>query len=145
MASSTNKPEKSFWIISTLALVWNLMGVNMYLQQAYNTESFRSMYTDEQFELIQATPSWMVSAYAFAVFGGMIGCILLLFRKRLAKIFFIISLLGIIVQQVVYNIFIINVMELYGPGAIIMPLMVVTIGVFLIWYTKRSIAKGWLA
>ena len=145
MSSSTNKPEKRFWIISTVALIWNLMGVNLYLQQAYHTESFRAMLTDEQFELIQTTPSWVIAAYAFAVFGGMIGCILLLFRKRLAKIFFIISLLGIIIQHVVYNIFIVNVMELFGPGSIIMPMMVIAIGGFLVWYTNKSITKKWLA
>lgn len=143
MSNSKNKPDTSFWIISSIALIWNLMGVNQYLQQAYNTESFRAMYTEEQFALIQAAPSWVIAAFAFAVFGGTAGCIFLLLRKRLARIFFIISLLGIVVQMI-YDMFIVKAMEVYGPGAIIMPIMVIAIGFFLLWYSKKSIAKGWL-
>ena len=143
MSTSKNKPNISFWIISTLALIWNLVGANQYLQQAYNTDSFRGMYTEEEFALIQATPSWAIAAFAFAVFGGTAGCVFLLLRKRLAKIFFIISLIGITVQMI-YNMFIVNAMEIYGPGAIIMPIMVIAIGFFLLWYSKKTIAKGWL-
>ena len=123
MTNSKNKPGISFWIISTIALIWNLMGVNQYLQQAYNTESFREMYTAEQFQVIQATPSWAILAFAFAVFGGAVGCIFLLFRKKVAKTFFIISLIGIIIQMI-YNVFIVKAMQVYGPGAIIMPITI---------------------
>lgn len=48
------KPSISFWVISVVALLWNLMGVSQYIQQAYNTESFRAMYTSEQLLLMDA-------------------------------------------------------------------------------------------
>ena len=144
MTNSKNKPGISFWIISTMALIWNLMGVNQYLQQAYNTESFREMYTDEQFQVIQATPSWAISAFAFAVFGGAVGCIFLLFRKKVAKTFFIISLIGIIIQMI-YNVFIVKAMQVYGPGAILMPITIIGVGFFLIWYSKKATANDWLS
>jgi len=144
MTNSMNKPGISFWIISTIALIWNLMGANQYLQQAYNTESFREMYTEEQFQIIQSTPSWAIAAFAFAVFGGVAGCVFLLFRKRLAKTFFIISLIGIIVQMI-YNVFIVKALQVYGPGAIIMPIMIIGAGMFLYWYSKYAIAKDWIS
>ena len=46
--NSTQKPPIWFWIVAIIGLIWNGMGVNHYLQQAYNTESFRNMYTQEQ-------------------------------------------------------------------------------------------------
>ena len=143
MSNASNKPIISFWIISIIALIWNLMGVNQYLQQAYNTESFRAMYTDEQFEIIQATPSWAIAAFAIAVFGGTFGCILLLMRKRIAKFFFMASLFGI-VAQMIYNLFIVKALEVYGPGSIVMPIMVIAVGFFLVWYSKRAVINGWL-
>lgn len=143
MSNASNKPNISFWIISVIALIWNLMGVNQYLQQAYNTESFRAMYTDEQFEIIQATPSWAIAAFAIAVFGGTFGCILLLMKKRMAKFFFLASLFGIVVQMI-YNLFIVKALEVYGPGSIVMPIMVIAVGFFLVWYSKKAIANGWL-
>ncbi len=43
MTNSTNKPTVLFWIIGVVALIWNAMGVNAYIQQAYNTESYQAM------------------------------------------------------------------------------------------------------
>jgi len=44
----------------------------------------------------------------------------------------------------VYNLFLSGAMDVYGPGGMIMPIMVVVIGFFLVWYSHKAIAKGWL-
>ena len=85
------KPTVSFWIISVIALVWNLMGVSQYIQQAYNTDSFRAMYTAEQLEMMDATPAWSTAAFAIAVFAATFGCVSLLLRKKWAYMLFLIS------------------------------------------------------
>ena len=142
---STNKPPIWFWIVSAIALLWNSAGVYMYLQQAYNTEAHQAMYnTPELLEMVNNTPSWAIAAFAFAVFGGALGCIALLLRKKWAKPIFMLSLIGIIVQMI-YNVFISGAMEVYGPGAIAMPIMTLLIGIFLVWFSKNGIAKGWLS
>lgn len=38
MTDKINKPTSAFWIISAVALLWNIMGVIAYLGQAYMTE-----------------------------------------------------------------------------------------------------------
>ncbi len=81
---TTTKPPVWFWIISILALIWNSMGVNQYLQQAYNTEAFKSMVSTEELEMISQLPTWYTAVFAIAVFAGALGCILLLLRKKLA-------------------------------------------------------------
>jgi hypothetical protein len=141
---SKTKPPVWFWIISVIALLWNAMGVNAYIQQAYKTDSFKAMYTEEQLDMIANTPAWATAAFAVAVFGGILGSLGLLLRKKWAKSLFILSLLGIIVQMT-YNLFISKAMEVYGPGAVIMPILVLFVGVFLLWYSKKAIAKKWLA
>lgn len=141
---SKTKPPVWFWIISVIALLWNAMGVNAYIQQAYKTDSFKAMYTEEQLDMIANTPVWATAAFAVAVFGGILGSLGLLFRKKWAKSLFLLSLLGIIVQMT-YNLFISKAMEVYGPGAVIMPILVLVVGVFLLWYSKKAIAKKWLA
>lgn len=138
------KPSTSFWIISILALLWNAMGVNAYLQQAFMTDSFKAMYNEEQLKMIAEAPAWATGAFAIAVFGGFLGCVLLLLRKKLAKTVFIVSLIGIVVQMF-YNFFIIDSMAIYGPGALVMPIMVILFAVFLIWYSKYCIQKNWIA
>ena len=141
---TTSKPPVWFWIVSVIALLWNGSGAYMYLQQAYKTEAFKAMYTPEQLEMVNNAPAWATAAFAVAVFGGVLGCIGLLLRKKWAKSVFILSLIGILVHQVIYNIFMSGAIEIFGPSAVAMPLMTFVIGVLLILFTKSSTAKQWL-
>lgn len=141
--TTTTKPKAAYWIIAIIALIWNSLGVNAYLQQQYNTEAFRSQYSQEQLELVYAMPAWATAAFAFAVFGGLFGSIALLLTKKVANLLFAFSLLGIIVQMI-YNFLVINSIEVYGPGATIMPIMIIIIGIFLFTYSRKATTKGWL-
>tara|TARA_R110002126_G_C10438920_1_gene498771 strand:- start:563 stop:994 length:432 start_codon:yes stop_codon:yes gene_type:complete len=142
--STTTKPSTSFWVISAIGLLWNLLGANQYVQQAYKTDAFKSLYTQEQLEIIANMPAWATAAFAVGVFGGVLGCILLLLRKKQAKLLFQISLLGIIVQMI-YNFFIANITEVYGPLAIIMPIMILIIALFLLSYARQAAKKDLLS
>ncbi len=144
MNSTTNKPTTAFWVIGVLALVWNLMGVMAYLAQAYMTEEVLSALPVAEQALYKDIPAWATAAFAIAVFGGSLGCILLLMKKKLAKTVFSISLLGILVQMY-YNLFQSNAMEVYGPGGMVMPILVLVIGAFLIWYSQDLTKRGILS
>ena len=98
--SESKKPNVGFWVISSIALIWNLMGVDGYLNQTYKTERFKSMYSEEQLEIIFNSPSWVTAAFAMAVFSSVLAVILLLLRKKVAKLFFVIGLLAVLVQTV---------------------------------------------
>ena len=144
MTKSNNKPSTSFWIIVIAALIWNLRGVFAYLQQAYMTAEDLAALPPEQQALYENVPAWVTGAFALAVFGGALGCILLLLRKKLATFVLIISFIGILAQMT-YNFFISKAMEVYGPGEMIMPAMVIIVGAFLIWYSKKMQAEGILS
>jgi len=144
MSKSTNNPGIDFWIIGIVALIWNLMGVFAYLQQAYMTEEDLMALPVAEQALHENVPAWVTGAFAIAVFGGALGCILLLMRKKMASMVFLISLVGIIVQMS-YNIFMSKAVDVYGPGDMIMPAMVILIGIFLFWYAKKNTATGILS
>lgn len=138
------KPPFWFWIIAVVGLLWNGLGVNQYLHQAYKTDALKEMYPDPKiYDMILNTPSWVMAAFATAVFFGLLGCLLLLLRKKWAYPMFIISLLGI-VAQMIYNIFMSGAMEVYGPGAVLMPLTIFLFGLLLLWFTKKSIKQQWV-
>ncbi|WP_158837847.1 hypothetical protein [Polaribacter sp. L3A8] len=105
MSKNPNKPSIAFWIIAIIGFLWNAMGVDGYLNQAYQTERFKSMYSKEQLDIIFNVPSWVMAAFAIAVFSSVIACILLFFKKKLAKTFFLIGLIAVIIQTT-YNLFI---------------------------------------
>jgi len=143
MTTST-QPPKSFWVIAVLALIWNIMGVLTYLGQAFMTEEALNILPEAERALYNDIPAWATAAFAIAVFGGAIGCILLLLKKAMATNVFILSLLGVIVQMI-YNLFISNAMDVYGPGSVIMPIMIIIISLFLVRYSKTSTKKGWIS
>ncbi len=47
----------SFWIIATLALVWNLIGVCMFYLQMTSTPAQLAAMPVEQRQILEATPS----------------------------------------------------------------------------------------
>jgi hypothetical protein len=70
----TNETEKApiwYWIVSSLALLWNLAGVFAFVQAIV----LQNYATPEEGELWNATPTWAVIAFGTAVFGGALGCI----------------------------------------------------------------------
>lgn len=141
---STTKPPVWFWIITVVALIWNAMGIMQYLGQAYSTESFRSQYTSEQLEIISNTPSWAIAAFAIAVFAGFLGSVFLLLKKKFAYTLFLFSLLGIIVQ-LYHNLVVVNTVDIYGPAAAVMAVMILVFGILLLLFSKFAIKKGWLS
>ena len=74
----------------------------------------------------------------------MLGAILLLLRKAWAMPMFVISLVGALVQDL--DAFVLrDAIEAWGPGGIAIPLAVIIVGVFEIWYSRTLKAKGVLS
>lgn len=132
----------SFWLIAAFCLVWNLMGVWAYIDQTIGNST--AALPDAQRLIVEQRPAWATGAFAIAVWGGALGCLLLLLRKAFVFYIFIASLLGVIVQMY-YNYVIANSIEVYGPGDQIMSVMILGIAIFLIWYAKYTACKGWVS
>ena len=141
MTITKNKPPMWFWIVSALALIWNGMGVMAYLARVFATEeSIALLPKEQQTEFLMEYPAWYTAAFATAVFFGALGCLALLFRKRWAHPLFVISALGAIVQHT-YLFFNVEM----TAAELIMPIMVIVVCLLLIYFAKRSIAKGWIS
>ncbi len=141
--STNNKPTTSYWVIAVIALIWNGLGAIMYLLMRFMTPEMLEALPDENRLLIENTPSWVNSAFAISVWLGVLGALLMLFRKKIAYYLFGISFIAIL-SQIIYVIFMSDAWNLYGSGDKIRTVMVLFIGGYLVWYTKQSMAKGWL-
>lgn len=139
--TETKKPTALFWVIAIVALVWNIIGVLQYLGNAFMTEQELNMYTTAEQELITGTPSWATAAFAIAVWFGILGSVALLLKRKLAYALFLLSLLGIIGQSI-YTFFLSNYVEIKGGEGLILPIMIIVLGVFFFWYSKKSIQEG---
>ena len=133
----------SFWAIGAGALIWNVVGViNFFMQM---NPDVLAAYRESERAIVEGRPPWATVAFAIAVFGGALGCLLLLLRKPAAYYLFIVSLLGVIVTMT-------HTLGIFGPtidftpfeilGIILMPLVVAA---FLIWYSKHAESKRWIS
>lgn len=138
------KPPLWFWIVSAVALIWNIMGVMAYLGSAFMTEEMKAELPPEQITLMDNTPAWVTAAFAIAVWAGLLGCIALLLRKKWARPVLVISLIGII-GQMSYSFFMSNASEVYGQvQGVIMPVIVIVIGVALVLLARTATNRNWL-
>lgn len=142
MNTTNSKPSGSFWAISIIALLWNLMGVNQYILMAYKSESVRAGLSAEKLALIDATPVWSTAAFAIAVFAGALGCIALLLRKKIARFLFTTSFIGIVFQNI--DAFMRFKVSEFNGAELTITLLIPLIALFLIWYSTKCISKGWL-
>ena len=75
-------PTRGFWIISGLALVWNLLGVANYLMSVTMDPEVLAALPEAEQALYADIPAWVTSAFAIAVFSGTLASLALLLRKR---------------------------------------------------------------
>jgi len=133
----------SFWLIGAVALIWNVMGVVNFIVQM-NADAVAAMPETHR-AIIESRPAWATGGFAVAVFGGVFGCILLLFRKSAAFYLFIASLLGVIVTMIHTLDVAASTIDFRPFEIFMMILMPVVVAALLIWYSKQAERKGWVS
>lgn len=139
----TRSPPKSFWIISGIALAWNLMGVAAYLMHVMMPPEALTEMSEAERALYTGAPAWVTGAYAIAVFGGTLGSVGLLLRKTWATPVFVVSLIGILAQMG-YSLLVQDTIEVKGASVVVMPLVIIAIGIYLVWFSRNATRVGHL-
>ena len=122
-------------IVAGLGLLWNLFGVYAYLQTVGVLGGGDASMSSA------AMPGWVTGAFAIAVFGGALGCLALLLLKRLSIWLLLISLLGVLAEDVWAYL-----LRTDGPAeSPILPLLVNVIAILLVWLAYSADKKGWLS
>lgn len=127
------KPHFSFWIIAGLGLMWNLMGCLNFITQM-NADAVAKM--PELYQLIiSSRPLWATLAFGLAVFGGAVGCILLLLRRDMARIALLVSLVAILLTVG---------QTISAVGLAPSTILALLVGAALFWYSSIVYRAGWL-
>ena len=92
------KPPVWFWIVVSLLMIWNVMGIVSWSSDAFFPEEMLDQYSPEQQALFAERPGWIMPVYAVAVFGAFFGTIMMLRQSRLAMPLFVISLIAVLIQ-----------------------------------------------
>jgi len=128
--------------VAAVLLVWNLLGVMAYVMQVMMNPETLAALPQEQRELYENTPDWATAAFAVAVNFGALGCVLLLLRRNLAGLFLQLSLAGVLVQMF-HSFFMSKSFEVFGPGGLVMPVIVIVIAIYLVWLAAKAKTNRW--
>ncbi len=130
------------WVIAVVALLWNVMGAFDYYMSQTRNEAYMAMFTPEQLEFFYSFPAWSVALWAIAVWGGVLGCILLLLRNKLAVCVFLISLICMVINTI-YIYGFTNGIEVMGdPFSIAFSAAIFIVALFLYLYSKSMQTKN---
>ena len=136
-------PPAWFRVIAVVALLWFLMDISAFFMRVLMTEEGLNAVPANQQHLYRNMPLWVNIVFAGEVFGGALGSVGLLIRKRWALPLFVVSILGVVSQT--FHIWIrSDAISVMGVFAVVAPLVAILIGVGMIVLTKSAVAKGWL-
>ena len=138
-----NATPKWYFPVAGLALVWNLLGCAAFLSDVMLTADDLAQMTAAQRVLYETRPAWAVAATAIAVWGGAVGCIGLILRKRWATPLLVASLAGVIVQDLGLVLLSGAAMQL-EPIAIGLQCVVLLVAIGLVMLARKASALEWI-
>ncbi len=146
-AQGTTTPARPWhlWLIGIIGGLWSSIGVLSFMFARLNVEAVMSRFPPEQREYFESFPLWAVAFWAIGVFGGVIGCLLLLLKKRLAYHVLLASLIGAIVSNL-GGLFLLGGMEVMGGTSELgLTLFPIVFAAFLAYYARALSKKGVLS
>jgi len=133
--TTTAKTPWHIWVVGVIAVLWNAMGAFDYLMTETQNEGYMGKFTPEQLDFFYGFPAWMVAFWAIAVWGGVLGAVLLLLKKKLAAPVFLVSFLCMAVTAV-RNFVFANGIEVMGTGGAIFSAVIFVFALFLVVYSR---------
>ena len=125
------------WVVGVLALLWSAMGAMNYVMTQTKNEAYMGQFTAEQLEFFYGLPAWAVSCWAIAVWGGILGAILLLLRKRIAYPVFLVSFIAMVLTTI-HSYCLSNGLEIMGdPLSLLFSAAIFLISLALVFYAQR--------
>lgn len=133
------------WFTGTvlIALLWNLLGCMAFIADLRLSPADIARLPDAQQALYAARPAWSVIATGVAVFGGVLGCLALLVKRKLACPLLALSLLGILVQDLAMFV-LSNGAALAGVVPVVLQAIVLLVGIGLVVLCRKLGSRGWL-
>lgn len=107
-------------------------------------EAYMSQFTPEQLEYFYGFPSWVVAFWALAVWGGLLGTILLLLRKRVAVPVLLGSFLAMVVTAI-HNFLLSDGLEVMGGAGAAFSVLIFAVALGLWLYARAMARRGVLA
>nr|WP_306267749.1 hypothetical protein [Pararhizobium sp. IMCC3301] len=131
------------WIVGLATLLWNAMGAFDYFMTQTKNADYLTQFTPEQLTYFQSFPVWVQGSWAVAVWFGVAGSVLLLFRTRWAAPVLGLSFFAMMVTS--FHNFVlaeVKMQEVVGAEAIYFSAFIFVIALVLWLYALKMRANG---
>lgn len=139
---STHKPTKLFWVITILALFWNIFGLFQFFVEMTLTEEMLAQYPQDIQNFMHHAPTWFICAFGIAVFAGALGSLALVLRRKLSQYLLLLSCLAVVAMT--YYDFMVQKDVVINLEFGTMPVIVFVIAVLLLLFARNANSKQYL-
>ena len=140
--SETAATPKHLWVIGVVTVLWNSMGAMDFVMTQTRNESYMAAFTPEQLEFFYGFPTSVIAAWAIAVWGGLIGSILLLLRRGEAVWVFLASFIAMLITTI-HNYGLSNGMEVIGDTfSLVFSAVIFVVALALFFYARSMKQQG---
>ena len=130
------------WAIAGVTTLWNAFGALDYTMTQTRSAAWMAQLSLAQIAWLDAAPAWAVASWAFGVWGGLVGSLLLLARSRHAVLALAVSLAGLAVNSLFQATSPMPGSHMDGGGALALHLAIWAVAIALLVYALRMRARG---
>ncbi|HEY0413460.1 MAG TPA: hypothetical protein VGD66_09985 [Allosphingosinicella sp.] len=130
------------WIVGSVSALWNAFGCFDYVMSQTRNQAYLAALTDAQRAYFDHFPAWVQAAWAFGVWGALLGSMLLLTRSRWAVTAFAVSLAGLAVSTAWQYGVSAAPAEMRSAPMMIMNLVIWAVAIGLLLYALRMRQRG---
>jgi len=131
-----------FWGISLIYLLWSFIGCGGYLaEHLMGDAAYLEVFGADMLSLRELTPWWATAGYAVGVWGGLVGGVFLMLRKKLCLPFFYASLIGAIIGFIP-SIFDGRFKAVMGSGDYGFMIFIWLVCFLIIFFSRKMLRKG---
>ena len=135
------KTPVHLYIVGVASLLWNAAGAFDYVMTHTQNEEYMANFTAEQLDLFYNFPSWVVAFWALAVWGGVLGSLFLVLKRKLAAPVLLLSFVSMAVTTI-HNFGFTDAADILGAGGVAFSAVIFLWAFGLVVYSRKMAAKG---
>ncbi|MEH6696979.1 MAG: hypothetical protein V7675_18230 [Hyphomonas sp.] len=130
------------WLVGGLSLLWNAFGCVDFTMTATRNAAYLEPYPQEMLDYWLNMPTWMWADWAVGVFGGLLGSIALLLRRKLAVPLFAASFIAASISMS-FGFLDENAPRMEGAGLMsgIIIVIALLLAVYAWWMSRRDVLR----
>ena len=135
------RPVAGWYMAAALAsVIFMLVGCAGYLMTVMSDPATLPV---DQRSMIEAQPTWMMAAYAIAVWIGLAGAVMLVLRRKLAVPLLLVSLVAVVFTFLPLAV-VPAVRDIATTNDIAAAVIVLALTWTVFWFARHSQQRGWL-